>query len=69
MKVYVEVSKDRKDFFDDSEQIDLQLLKKEIEIYYGFETDYRIEPKENAIVFFNKSKIKQAKKLYEEVLG
>lgn len=63
MKVYVEVSKDRRDLFDESDEIDVKLLKKEIEDYYGFEAGYHINPKENAIIFFNKGKVKRLLKM------
>jgi len=69
MKIYVEVSKDRKDLFDDSDEFDIGILKREIEAYYGFETNYRFDPIENSITFFNKTKVEKVKRMLEEVLG
>jgi len=68
MKIYVEVSRNRIDLFDESDEYDLDLLRREIEAYYGFEADYRFDPIENSITFFNKTKVEKVKRMLEEVL-
>ena len=67
MKILVEVDKNRVDLFDESDEYDISLLKREIEYYYGFKTNYIFRPEKNEIVFYNVEKVEKLKKEFDEI--
>ena len=67
MEILVEVDKNRVDLFDESDEYDISLLKREIEYYYGFKTNYVFRPERNEIVFYNVEKVEKLKKEFDEI--